>query len=389
MPISTATEQALFLNQLEWQPANDPSGAAMPPNSVDLLRQTEGLDGPNMEEIIKAHSWKIIMAYRAGSYWGIGVVPANASSSAQSQTEAEPIRTVLEKLEALEPMAAPEPICVSGSFFPCLLLFKGWWARQERPLLIPRDDTKTGKGSNIRNVQNWLNAGFELWGPSWDLADPARDDVELFAQIGTLDEANSLPVVVGRGKARKILEDMEGRLAIGAEVRGMLCHRDHLGTQLEPKARLKLQEILERNTDLNYYILVLDEVPGHTIVRRKSSDLYSAYLWQCLIRQTDLEKAQSGLLPTNRAIFLWEHTNLVDPDSVKFNYEALQFKKRYLEDHLQEKLLVLQHSYRVDDIVQDDPVKPALTVGTMTDLMDRTREAFRRRYGQGGTGTDR
>jgi hypothetical protein len=275
--------------------------------------------------------------------------------------------------------AAPELTRVAGAFFTSVLLFEGWWKQPEAGAaawgMAPATrNTRSG----AKAIQAWLNHGFEQWGPSLSLVAPDRAEGDLFAQLGYGDEANSLPVIIGRGKARHAREILEKSLVAGIEICGLLCHRDHIATHFSGRSQAIARQLLASEPQFEHFLLVEDDKHAHQIMKLGTLDFYSAYLWQCLVPSAQAGRASSGALSLSETIFLWEHTNLADADSVKFNYDALMHKKEYLERVLGSPLSVLQHSYPVDHIVGSAPVVPLVSTAAMLELFARARDTLSR-----------
>lgn len=300
-----------------------------------------------------------------------------------AETGSEDIEVVMQRLKTAEPPpkgAEPELVKISGVFFDCHLLYPGWWARSTTERRLPADLWAGGEGA-VRNIRHWLNAGFEQWGPSWRLYDPQNPSPYVYGQIGHGDEANSIPVIVSRSIVRQLRTAMGSLHAISIVARGLMYHYSHTATQLPNALQSALQEMIKAaGGEIPYYLVVDPSLPldaphkaGQILLSRKRRDIYSAYMWQCLIREQDRAKGEAGTIPLEHTIFLWEHTNLLDRDSIRFNYEALLRKKCYLERQLGQKLLMLQQSYPVDQIVDDAPADPLIRPSVLSDILARTR----------------
>ncbi len=315
---------------------------------------------------------------RAAIAWEVQEAEA-AIPRGEMQVGTVDVADLLAKLDG-SPASASLPTCsVSGAFFPSILLYEGWWNKAKTGAAAwGADAANEDAGNRFQNIQSWLNRGFEQWGPSFNLVAPGETETDLFAQLGYGDEANSLPVVVGPMKARVALDALGRSLVMRAKVQGALCHRDHLATHFTGRSQAIAKRLVTANPQYQHFLLVQDDNPDHKVEPDKQKpSLYSAYLWQCLARKEDEESARNGLLPLRKTIFLWEHTNLADPDSVKFNFDSLMSKKRYLENTVGTGALsVLHHSYPVHHVIGGDTVAPLVSTATMMDLFSRTRDLF-------------
>lgn len=322
---------------------------------------------------------------QGGIAWALdeSVLPADPSAPPFADSGSETIEVVLKRLASTTPKPEPEELTVTGVFFGCHLLYPGWWARPSTHGRLPTGFWTDAEGaSTVRNIRHWLNSGFEQWGPSWNLADPGAQNQYVYGQIGHGDEANSLPVIVAPSIALRLRAIMGSRLAIGVVATGVLYHCTHKTTHLRQEMQLALQRMIEAGGgDMPYYLVVDDKAadgsksnaPGKINLSKEKPSIYSAYMWQCLIRKQDRALGLAGTVPIENTVFLWEHTNLLDSDSIKFNHQALRFKKRYLERELGEKLLVLQHSYPVDEIVGDRPAKLLIKPSVLSTILARAR----------------
>lgn len=230
-------------------------------------------------------------------------------------------------------------VSVSGLLYPCSLMVSGWWESHFEKV----------EGLKWKNgIQAWLFQGFHSWGPSfdfsWDFESAAADATRpaFIAQLGAGDEANSIPVIIPTEKARKLRDIFRERgHEIGAEVApipvtvdGVLCHRSQC------PAAAALGNV---GGILDYCIWLKEGEAQHRVrVGGQRADMYSGYLWKCLAPKALLDKARQ--LQLNDAYFLWEHTNFADPDSVKYNLDALEHKAAYLAKVDGSELVVLQKS---------------------------------------------
>ena len=240
-------------------------------------------------------------------------------------------------------------VSVEGFLYPCGLLVSGWWESHFQ---------KFEGLEKLNGVQAWLFNGFHAWGPSfdfsWDFENPVDDGSRpsFIAQLGSGDEANSIPVLIPAEKARKLRDVFQERgrdikldvSPLAVTVEGILCHRSQC-----PEAALlgKVGGILD------YCIWLKEGESSHKIcVERKRVDIYSGYLWKCVAPKNLLARGKP--LELHEAYFLWEHTNFANEDSVKYNLDSLEHKQNYLQTvfHGGAELVVLQKS---NILVQGEP----------------------------------
>ena len=249
-------------------------------------------------------------------------------------------------------LAGPIEISVEGALFPCALLSSGWWEK--------RKETKAREFLWRDGLQEWLFHGFDLWGPSWDFTWDfevgERQRPYAIAQIGDGDEANSLPMLLPRNKARRLKEVLGGEWGgTQATVRGVLGTRSHFEKHVDPG-------ILSLFGGLLDYCLWLDEDnSGHTISipRGQRTSVYSGYIWKCV--------APKQLLLENTPVlsdvyFLWEHTNWNSKDFISFSLEALENKEEQIRRRWGEVVLLQKSSPLV-------PGTPRLSKDTVYDML--------------------
>ena len=237
------------------------------------------------------------------------------------------------KLLSSPHLKRPTLITARGTLFPCALLSSGWWERHgkaQQARMKWRDD-----------LQEWLFNGFDLWAPSWDFSwaqSPAGGSGRPFciAQLGGGDEADSIPVVIPREKARKLQECLrEGWGGVEANVTGLLGHRHQFRQECDGLDLFGglLDFCLWLNDDDSFHkISMLDE----------ETDLYSGYLWKCLAPVDWLKTDRR--LNLNQVYFVWEHTNFAKQEAVAYNLESLEHKERYLRDRRGDLVLVQKSS---------------------------------------------
>jgi hypothetical protein len=234
----------------------------------------------------------------------------------------------------------PRTVNVVGLLYPCALLVSGWWeARREKDEGI----------AWCNGIQEWLFNGFHSWGPSWDFTwdfeHPENDanKPSFVAQLGDGDEANSIPVIIPSDKVKKLSEKFQERgheIGVGvsglaATVTGVLCHRSHC-----PEAA-KLGRV---GGILDFCIWLKPGEEKHKISPAKGKpDIYSAYLWKCVAPRDWVKEDKA--LEMNQVYFVWEHTNLANQDSVKYNLDSLERKEAYIRKfHDNSDLVLLQKS---------------------------------------------
>ena len=224
------------------------------------------------------------------------------------------------------PEPEPELVTVRGTLFPCILLFPAYWQRS------------TARGATWiawrDELQQWLFHGFEQWGPSWEVNHPSAPDT-LLGQLGTGDELESILLVLDGEIARAARAGLGDRMAVDAEVTGILTHRAQLGDEIAAQR--------ERwGTEFDSAIVASDRHQGHGIRIVGRPETYSAYLWQCWapapwIRDPDDPRV-------DESFFVWEHTDVTNPAAVDYNLDSLARKTEYLREHYGELVLVQKSS---------------------------------------------
>jgi hypothetical protein len=242
------------------------------------------------------------------------------------------------RFKLLHGVKLPKPIriTVRGTLFPCALLTSGWWERHVGDVRVGEDwDDK---------VQQWLFNGFDLWAPSWDFTwaiEAARTDqapTRFVAQLGTGDEADSLPVFLAPELARRLAPHFSADWGgVEAEVTGLLGHRRHF------KRRYKDADSF--GGMLDFCLWVEDHPPRHRVDIPKgnpATELYSGYVWKCV---APLEKwLHRRPLSLRDVYFIWDHTNFAKKSAVAYSLEALEHKERYIERQIGGPLVLLQKS---------------------------------------------
>jgi hypothetical protein len=258
-------------------------------------------------------------------------------------------------------LPAPKLLTVHGTFFPCVLLTTGWWERQ---------GNRVGGGAVFRDqVQEWLFRGFDLWAPSWDVSLAAEAEsgasAHILGQLGSGDEAESIPVLIPRAKARVARGLLGDAPVMAASVTGLLKHVSHLTASeleaLESGSGRSTDEASADDEPSSEYCLVLDDEERlHGIGRLgDQADLYSGYLWQCWGPRASLDQAPR----VQDVYFIWEHTNFSSPDAVKYNLDSLVHKVEHLMPRIDDPVLMQKsHSVLVPGI-------PALSSQHFYDLL--------------------
>ena len=240
-----------------------------------------------------------------------------------------------------EGLEHPMRIKVAGTLFPSALLTSGWWDNETQ---------KAGRNINWNSrLQAWLFHGFDVWGPSWDFTfdlqnwSQGKERPYFIAQLGHGDEADSIPLLVPRRKAERIMEHIDARKdwpGFQAEVSGTLLHRTHIEDE-EPGAELELFGGL-----LDFFIRLDDDNKNDWIApQNESTGIYSGYLWKCVIPRSAIRPDRQLLVED--AFFLWEHTNFASAESVAYNIDSLYAKERYIEKMKGDLVLVQKSSVLV------------------------------------------
>lgn len=244
----------------------------------------------------------------------------------------EEISALRKKLLQIERLKEPALITVRGTLYPCALLSSGWWER--------RSDAISAELDWKDRLQKWLFVGFDLWGPSWDFSwglDAGGDwgHSHFIAQLGEGDEANSLPVILPREKAKKLREKFkEGWGGVEVSLRGLLGHRSQFAKEPGP---LSLVGGL-----LDYCLWLNEEEKEHKItLQADRTEIYSGYLWKCVVPKKWFEA--NRFLCLSDVFFLWEHTNFTEKDAVSYNLDSLARKEEYVRSR-QGELVLLQKS---------------------------------------------
>jgi hypothetical protein len=272
------------------------------------------------------------------------------NASPESVGTIKELRSRLKDRRALD---KPVLVRVRGTLFPAALLTEGWWERKQQ-----------GAGSlriEWRNpLQRWLFKGFDLWAPSWDICWGATDPKEeskryYIAQLTEGDEADSLPVIIGTEKARRLSDEFHSSWGgFEAVIVGRLGHRHQFDRKLPKNVK---------RDPADYYISIEDDNRRHKIERLKAAttDLYSGYLWKLMAPEEWIEEDETVGL--NQVYFVWEHTNFVAREAVQYNLEGLEHKVDLIaRQHPGSRLVLLQKSHAIV------PGKPQWSVEKFYDL---------------------
>jgi hypothetical protein len=252
---------------------------------------------------------------------------------------AEDVKTIAdlrEKLEENPGIRTPVKIKVRGTLFPAALLSAGWWERKRAKNPLPIDWKNP--------LQKWLFKGFDLWAPSWDICWGAFDTKDpskqyYIAQLTYGDEADSLPVIIGRERAMRLNDEFKNSWGgFEATVVGTLGRRSDFSDKLPAN---------ERRTEEDFYISVDDGDRTNGVIRlRSSTELYSGYLWKVLAPEEWYQK--SPMLSLDQVYFVWEHTNFAAKEAVQYNLDSLAHKEELIaKQHPGSKLILLQKSHAV------------------------------------------
>jgi hypothetical protein len=232
-------------------------------------------------------------------------------------------------------------VCCSGTYMPGSLLVSGWWERAQKSL-------GSMNWADNPGVQSWLWNGFEQWAPSWDTSSI------LLGQIGTHDEADSIPVIIEAGeKARQVREEMtalissKGRLVSAAVIRGELLDSKQMLKHSNRDIQRFARELEARGLLIKNCIIVGSNESEHRVelYTNEHVELYSGYLWKCVCPKILLDKKDPQLV---YSYFAWEHTNFANRDAINYNLDALDHKLVYIAEKRKQggsrdDLSLLQH----------------------------------------------
>ena len=252
--------------------------------------------------------------------------------------EEEHISKLLERLGEEPSADRPEPVTVTGVFYPAMLLTPGIW---DRP-----DSGDGAKPLAWRTpLQAWLFSGFEQWAPSWDLNTSTTDDQTFLGQIGHEDEAFSLLVEVAGPTAGRLRETLlrPDEMVCNVELTGALINRR------EEREKLPAR-MAEWGKNFEYCLVVDLTQDQHKIERSGDADPYSGYLWECVAPKNWFE--DKDVPDVTDSFFVWEHTDFAEPESRAYGLDTLAHKHAYIEDRFGELQLVQKSA----PIVPGDPL---------------------------------
>ena len=238
------------------------------------------------------------------------------------------INELLDKIGEGNIKEVREDILITGTLFPTLLLYPGWWNRSKEKKEALKFDL-----AGCNDLQKWLFTGFEKWAPSWDIS---FDKPYLLAQIAADDESNSITLIVDRTKANEVQSDfLKRRKPLIVEVLGEIRHRDDLAD---------MPNLSEEVSD--YCVLVRANNPNHEIKITGDSIFYTGYLWQCWAPERVMNKVQAEFRPPkiNEVYFAWEHSNFATTDALKYNLDSLEKKKEFIGNECDDNLILVQKS---------------------------------------------
>jgi len=282
--------------------------------------------------LIQPEQYLVWRAKQHSTFMDSPLVPADRSIGDYEQIN----RLRLKLLHGIR-LDQPKLLTVRGTLFPCALLTSGWW---ERAL---GEDAAKEEVYLPDPVQRWLFKGFDLWAPSWDFTwaldttDDARLPSRFVAQLGSGDEADSLPVFIPPARAIKLREYFQNDWGgLEAEVTGLLGHRRHFQEHFK--------EIDSFGGLLDYCLWIDGDDSTNLqgiLPRKQPTSLYSGYVWKCLAPRAIFEAKKIRSL--SDVYFVWDHTNFASPDAVKYSLDALHHKEAYIES-LHGDLVLLQKS---------------------------------------------
>jgi hypothetical protein len=236
------------------------------------------------------------------------------------------------RLASARIQSEPTPLVATGTLFLSVLLTSGWWEDKGA-------DTGASTMFGDDGVQEWLFRGFNEWGPSFDVSS-LRDSGYIFGQLGSIDEANSIPVIFGPLHTPRVKELMQADRVCDVKISGLLVHRKHLVSTLPEGAT---RELLRRSFGKPFDYCLQVDTEEHSVERVSDEPAtpYSAYIWECLGPREWLTSARSERF--RDVFFVWEHTDLSKPDAFAYNEASLQFKVNYIRER-HPGLVVLQKS---------------------------------------------
>jgi hypothetical protein len=250
-------------------------------------------------------------------------------------------------------------LVIEGVFFASALFSYGWWQRKDPSLVLRKDRLSRDRKSDqarkrLQPLQHFLFNGFEQWAPSWDVNNWRENNHNLVGQIGTNDEADSIPVIVQDSAAAvNIREALSDKLVANATVTGLLCHSSRAEKYLQPTelALVKAMRARAKEEDRDeqfYFLLVQDPDEGHRVTFSTAKvDYYTGYVWQCWVPNEWMPERRFEA-QIDDAFFVWQHANLADRDTVNLRMDGLHtdvknIRKMLVSHGLSGKMTLLQH----------------------------------------------
>jgi hypothetical protein len=264
------------------------------------------------------------------------------------------------------------PVECKGIFLAGSLLNMGWWDRKgPRPesswfslfRMAGQNRLKDDAGledeiaaadlpwRGLKDVQSWLYSGFHLWAPSWDVNrwDGGSSDPYLFGQIGRLDEADSLPVIVADPDKARVCREIltsisksRGCLIAEATVRGRL-HSVHELERYKGDKQLKhfIKKLVGQGAIRDNCLVIDKDISDRSdlndridLHEKSINEPYSGYIWKCVCPSESKDDPEALL----SSYFVWEHTNLASKDAINYNLDAINHKISYIaSQHRQSK----------------------------------------------------
>lgn len=280
----------------------------------------------------------------AQSYWGrkldaikdFLVDPLNPEEDKSKKAiNVRKLKEALKNSEEYGGFKVPQLIKVRGTLFPAALLTAGWWERVEE------EGQQTIEWRN--RLQKWLFEGFDEWAPSWDISwelDNSNQNNKPYfiAQLTDGDEADSLSVIIPPKLAIEWREKfIKGWGGCEVEITGVLGHRS------QAKKELPQSDNILYGKAEDYCIWLKDDDSRYTIDELDiKTDLYSGYLWQCVVPRRVWEAKSS--LGLSDVYIIWEHTNYAAKDAYNYNLSSLMDKISYIKKQ-EGDLILLQKSH--------------------------------------------
>ncbi len=263
--------------------------------------------------------------------------------SKEINVDVKRLRDSLKRIK-IEEFKKPLLIKVRGTLFPAALLTAGWWEKK-------RNKEKNPYRNNLP-LQRWLFEGFDLWAPSWDISwdfegcknETQQNEKQYYvAQLTDGDEADSFVVMIPKKLAMEWREKFKKSWGgCEVEIKGLLGHRSQFDNVFPGAKKIRWG----RGQADDYCIwLKDDDEKNYNIEKLDTTELYSGYLWKCLIPQKWLEDNNSIQL---KDIYIaWEHTNFAAKEALKYNLSSLNDKLSYIQKlHKKDgKLILLQKSH--------------------------------------------